>query len=1017
MRKLFSIIMALLATSALWAYDFQSGDLYYNITSDTTVEVTYQELLSDSNYLDITSITIPEFVEHGGITYSVTSISEYAFTFCSSLSHITIPQSVTKIGSSAFSSTGINKDESNWDNGGLYIDHCLVEVKSDFSGDFSLKEGTRLLATEVFYRSSLKSITIPNSLQNISDRAFVGCDSLSSIIIEDGVNSIGNSAFEGCVSLSSIVIPNSISNIGEEAFFNCSSLRSIVIPEGVTTIERKVFTNCSSLESVTLPNTLKSIKNHAFHACESLDSIQIPNSLTNIGASAFGYCHSLSSISIPNTIDSIKAGTFNDCTNLKSVELPESITSIGHIAFQMCYSLTSITIPKNVRSIGKDAFFQCLSLNSIVVEAINPPSLEETNNHFEIPICYIPCGTKAAYEASDWAQYVGEFVEEGCVDSAMIITYTSTDGNVVTPYNAEAFGANIVSNTYENGVGTITFDGPVISIGDRAFFWCTSLTSITIPNSVTSIGSWAFQYCSSLTSVTIPNSVTSIGNGAFCGCSSLTSMVVEEGNTTYDSRDNCNAIIETATNSLIAGCQNTIIPYSVMSIGGNAFRDCSSLTSITIPNSVTSIGNAAFSGCSALTSMVVEEGNTTYDSRDNCNAIIETATNTLIAGCQNTIIPNSVTSIGDWAFDGCSSLTSITIPNSVTSIGWSAFENTGIYHNEANWENGVLYISNCLIAAKNDISGSYAIKEDTRILAGEAFAYCHSLTSITIPESVTSIGNMAFRDCSSLKSVVWNAKKCEDFTSNFNPFNGSQSQITSFIIGDRVEHIPAYLCYNMASLTSVTIPSSVTSIGGRAFRRTAIYHDEANWESGVLYISNCLIEAKEDISGSYAIKDNTRMLANYAFWNCTSLTSIAIPNSITGIGDWAFGWCSSLTSIAIPNSVTSIGEGAFYGCYFLDTLYIEATTPPVLESNMFEYAPASICYIPCGTKAAYEASGWAEYVGEFVEDCDEDDSTSAIENTPIQSPITSCKKIFRDGQLVIIREGVEYKATGQEMGN
>ena len=178
-----------------------------------------------------------------------------------------------------------------------------------------------------------------------------------------------------------------------------------------------------------------------------------------------------------------------------------------------------------------------------------------------------------------------------------------------------------------------------------------SITTATIPESithngatysVTSIGERAFYDCSSLTSITIPNSVTSIEYRAFYGCSSLTSIT---------------------------------IPNSVTSIGEQAFLYCSSLTSITIPNSVTSIGSSAFNGCSSLTSIIVEKGNSIYDSRENCNAIIETATNTLIAGCQNTTIPNSVTSIGDFAFSGCSSLTSITIPNSVTSIGVCAFRN------------------------------------------------------------------------------------------------------------------------------------------------------------------------------------------------------------------------------------------------------------------------------------------------------------------------------------------------------
>ena len=247
--------------------------------------------------------------------------------------------------------------------------------------------------------------------------------------------------------------------------------------------------------------------------------------------------------------------------------------------------------------------------------------------------------------------------------------------------------------------------------------------------SVTSINNYAFQGCSDLTSATIPNSVTSIGYRAFEDCSGLTSITVDSDNPVYDSRNNCNAIIVTATNILLFGCKNTIIPTSVTSIENYAFSGCSGLTSLTIPNSVTRIENYAFSGCSGLTSLTipssvtsienyafsgcsgldsitVANGNPTYDSRNNCNAIIKTATNTLIAGCKNTIIPTSVTSIGEGAFFGYSGLTSVTIPNSVTEIHYSAFED------------------------------------------------CSGLTSLTIGNSVTDIGPWAFYNCTNLAEVT-----------------------------------------------------------------------------------------------------------------------------------------------------------------------------------------------------------------------------------------------------------------------
>ena len=237
----------------------------------------------------------------------------------------------------------------------------------------------------------------------------------------------------------------------------------------------------------------------------------------------------------------------------------------------------------------------------------------------------------------------------------------------------------------------------VTAIGDKAFWLCGGLTGVAIPHTVRSIGEYAFFSCSGLTSVTVPHSVTSICYNSFQSCMGLKSIKVENGNPSYDSRDNCNAIIETASNTLVAGCQNTIIPNSVTSIGEAAFFRCTGLKAITIPNSVTSIGYAAFESCDSLMSLVIgssvtligddaflychslesisiDRDNPSYDSRGNCNAIIETASNTLIFGCQTTIIPNSVTSIGDWSFAVCQGLTSVNIPNSVTSIGSYAFE-------------------------------------------------------------------------------------------------------------------------------------------------------------------------------------------------------------------------------------------------------------------------------------------------------------------------------------------------------
>ena len=292
------------------------------------------------------------------------------------------------------------------------------------------------------------------------------------------------------------------------------------------------------------------------------------------------------------------------------------------------------------------------------------------------------------------------------------IWYTSTDGNIVTPYSIDAL-PSIVSNTYVDGKGVIKFASDVTSIGQEAFNNCDTLKSVSFPYSlltidnnafvgcdnidtikfgpnITTIGDKAFNGCNSLTSVTIPNSVTSIGSQVFSSCFSLTSIIVESGNTVYDSRNECKAIIETATNTLIYGCQNTIIPNSVTDIGSYAFYYCSNLTSINISNNINSIGKYAFAGCSSLTTFTIP----------NSITIIEKGVFQNCKKFTSMTIPNSVTSIGGSAFSNCYGLTTLTIPNSVTSIGDNAFD------------------------------------------------FCSGLSTLTIPNSVTSIGNIAFGNIS-----------------------------------------------------------------------------------------------------------------------------------------------------------------------------------------------------------------------------------------------------------------------------
>ncbi len=425
----------------------------------------------------------------------------------------------------------------------------------------------------------------------------------------------------------------------------------------------------------------------------------------------------------------------------------------------------------------------------------------------------------------------------------------------------------------------VTYNGTdytVTSIGESAFS-NRPITNVTIPNSVTSIGASAFYCCRSLTSVTIPNSVTSIGNFAFYYCDSMTSVS---------------------------------IPNSVTSIGNSAFYYCDKLTSVTIPNSVTEIGYGPFSYCRRLTEINVEEGNEYFCSY---NGVLYNFDKTILIQCpgakKECEIPNSVTSISDYAFYYCTSLTSVSIPNSVTSIGKYTF-----YY--------------C------DKLTSVDIPNSVTSIGNDAFYNCSSLTSVTIPNSVTSIEPLSFRYCFNLTSVTIP----NSVTSIGNYAFSGCSRLTSVDIPNSVTSIGISTFESCRSLISITIPNSVTSIGDFAF-------------------SSC------SSLTSVTIPNSVTSIGNSAFSGCSSLTSVTIPNSVTEIGDYTFSRCSSLTSVTIPNSVTEIGDRAFSSCTNITKIINLNPTPQSITYYTFYDVPTdAVVYIPKGSSDSFKtADGWSKF--------------------------------------------------------
>ena len=362
------------------------------------------------------------------------------------------------------------------------------------------------------------------------------------------------------------------------------------------------------------------------------------------------------------------------------------------------------------------------------------------------------CAVTAMEERHSWygndtiTDYVGDIripslangyrvtaIDENAFSSCKLIT------SVTIPNTITSIGYSAFWNC--EGITTVDIPNSVTFIDGSAFAYCRGLTSVTIPESITEIKYYTFEYCSGLTTVTIPNRVTKIGKSAFLYCTGLESVSIPESVT----------VIEERAFEFCSSLASLTIPQNVTTIGVYAFGCCDSLTSITVPKSVTSIGNLAFAHNPNVVSMVVEEGNPNYTSGDNWNCIVEIGTNTLISGCQNTVIPNTVQTIGVGAFRGCRTLTSITIPNSVTRIESSAFGHTGLASVE--FSNSLEYIGNSAFAGCTSLI-SITLPNSLTTIDQSAFYICYNLKTVTIPSSVTFIGKQAFSSCSRLESVT-----------------------------------------------------------------------------------------------------------------------------------------------------------------------------------------------------------------------------------------------------------------------
>ena len=891
--------------------------------------------IGNSAFIDcteLTSVTIPD---------GVTDIRWRAFYNCVSLKSVTIPKSVTYIDNYAF---GYYDDSDSF--GTKKIDGFKINyVKNTYGHMYALKNGFTdeacLLTNELDdgtleitkYVGNSATCVIPSEIDGkkvtgIGYNAFSSRTELTSITIPDGVTIIGNSAFSDCTSLETVTIPNSVTQIYTRAFYNCTSLKEVTIPASVTSIGNEAFGYYYVRDSSETKkadgfkiNYVNNTRGHWYAIKNGFTdgTCFVVNELDDGTVEITGYAGNSATCVIPDEIHGKKVtrigeNAFRDRTELTSVTIPDSVKYIFDRAFSNCTSLETVTIPNSVTDIYSRAFYNCTSLKEVTIPAsVTNIEYYAFGYYDDIDSSEIKKvdGFKINYVKNTYGHYYA--TENGFTDEACLLTNELNDGTLeISKY----VGKSATSATYAIP-GEIN-GKKVTKIGDSAFMFCTSLTSVTIPDGVTSIDVAAFLGCTSLTSVTIPDSVTSIKSKAFFNCASLKSVTIPASVTNigdyalgyYEiyNTDSCEweqykvdgfkinyvkntyghmyalkngftdeacllanelddgtlEITKYAGNSATYVIPGEINGKKVTEIGDSTFKGCTELTSITIPDGVIGIGNNAFSGCTSL----------------------ETVT-----------IPASVTYVRDSAFYGCTSLKSVTIPESVTYIG------------------------------------------------GYAFAECYSLKYADIPANVSGIGLSPFCNCRSLENInIDEANKWyttvdgvlydKDKTELINYPAGKKD--SSYVIPEGIRTIREKAFYGCLNLCELTIPDSVTEIESGAFECSSLISDEYGtikyvdgWVVGSGHTANVVLKdgtrgiafeafSCDEIIEKVTMPDTVKYINAYAFENCTNLSEVLLSSSLENIESGVFFNCMKLADIVIPDSVISITSDAFLNTALLD---------------------------------------------------------------------------------------------------
>ena len=816
----------------------------------------------------ITEITIPENVVYlEGETFAnchalesvkvesdLVGIGAYAFSGCDDLDEIELPDTLTTIGYGAFDGcvelkrvyyAGWQDDAADIAIDGANENLTKVDWTYGYEPETVSPSGT---TGSVSYTVSGTTLTITGSgaMANYTyDSKLPWGTGITTVVVNSGVTKIGNYAFKGCKELTSVTLPSTVTTVGELAFFGCEKLNTIST-NNITTYNYGAFKGCSSITSATINASVTSIPATCFSGCSKLATLTFNGTnVTSIGTSAFEGCSKLVTVTLPTGLDSIGQKAFYGCTALKNLTINSDIETIASLAFGKCSSIVTLTIPSGTTSIGEGAFFGCAGLTSITLPFVGNRAVTYSDDN-KYTFGYI--FGKQAYDG-------GEAVEQTHIP---VGTSVSSESYTVTHKNRTDRTYTTYYYDYDNNGGTGVYSkrkDEVIS----TYYIPRSLAKVTITNS-SFIPSYAFENCDMIGTVTISSAVTAMGHSAFKNCKGLYSFTASNSSTSTLGKETFEYCSNLRVVTIPTG--NT----ALQNLEYNLFYDCYNLKSFTAPQGIKYIEKQAFWGCSNLSTLHLYSG---------------------------------VLAIDEAAFDGCDSIRDIYTKYSrswsdqlagrkhnITVSGnespFDADDITWHYSSNLYYDNyGVT--GNCTWKITNNteltISGTGPMGD---YVLGQNMPWIKALTSVTIEEGVTSIGNYAFQGNDSITSI---SIPSTVRTIGEGAFYGCK-KISSISLPTKLYSIGAYAFNGCTSLTTVTLPDGITAIPAGLF-------------------SGCTALTTVNMT------DDVTSIGNGAFLGCNHINSISIPSAVTSIADYAFGNCSALTSLTMDSSVEHIGYGAF----------------------------------------------------------------------------------------------------------